>query len=102
MITTEQILQERGSRYGEFEDVAKVTQALYQTLMQTYYTTHGGQAATPLPAYTAEALHMICNKLARIVCGDPSYRDNYVDISGYAVLVDTILAKQEAATVTAE
>lgn len=102
MESTEQILQERGSRYGEFENVARVTQAVYQTLMQTYYATHGGQAATPLPAYTAEALHMICSKLARIVCGDPSYRDNFADISGYAVLVDNILAKQEVVPVTAE
>ena len=34
------------------------------------------------------ALDMICNKMARIVNGDPSYIDNWHDISGYATLVE--------------
>ena len=29
---------------------------------------------------------MICNKLARIACGDPMYEDSWRDIAGYAML----------------
>ena len=34
------------------------------------------------------ALDMICNKMARIVNGDPNYIDNWHDICGYATLVE--------------
>ena len=34
------------------------------------------------------ALDMICNKMARIVNGDPNYIDNWHDIAGYATLVE--------------
>ena len=87
MTTIDTTLAERGSRYGEFAHVAQLTEALYQTYMQTYYQTHGGNQATPLPPYIATAVHMICNKLARSACGDPFYDDNYRDIAGYAELV---------------
>ena len=96
--TTEEILQQRGSRYGEFVQVANLTQALHQTLMQTYYNTHGGAGASPLPAYIIESWHMICNKLARAACGDPYYIENFKDISGYSTLVATELGKQDGAT----
>lgn len=86
-----QTLAERGSRYGDFEHVARLTQTLYQSYMQTYFATHGGAQAQPLPPYIAESVHMICNKLARSACGDPLYDDNYRDIAGYSQLVVDIL-----------
>jgi hypothetical protein len=40
-----------------------------------------------------ESLAMICQKMARIVNGDPFYRDSWHDIVGYARLIDTKLEK---------
>lgn len=59
--------------------------------MQTYYQTHGGNQATPLPPYIATAVHMICNKLARSACGDPLYDDSWQDIIIYAQEVLNLL-----------
>ena len=33
------------------------------------------------------ALDLICNKIARIVSGDSTYHDSWIDIAGYAKLV---------------
>lgn len=30
---------------------------------------------------------MICHKMARIINGDPNYRDSWDDVAGYATLV---------------
>lgn len=38
------------------------------------------------------SLFMICNKMARIVNGDPNYIDNWHDIAGYATLVEQELS----------
>jgi hypothetical protein len=40
-----------------------------------------------LAADQANALHMICSKLARIANGDPNYADSWRDVAGYATLV---------------
>jgi hypothetical protein len=39
-----------------------------------------------LPPAQAEALDMIITKMARIICGDASHKDHWVDIAGYALL----------------
>lgn len=81
------ILDERGSRYGEFINHAALSQTLKNTIMQHYLQTHGGNEAQPLPAYMVESISMICHKLARIANGDPTYSDSWIDIEGYARLV---------------
>jgi len=40
-----------------------------------------------MPCYMRESIHMIQQKVARIICGDPFERDHWVDIMGYAALV---------------
>lgn len=75
---THNIIAERGKRYGNFNDVAMMSQSLKTTLHHTN---------TSLSATQWEAVDMICVKLARICAGvDPSYHDNWQDIAGYAVL----------------
>jgi len=81
------ILDERGSRYGDFDTHSVLSQTLKNTIMQHYFQTHGGENAQPLPAYMVESLSMICHKLARIANGDPFYSDSWVDIEGYSRLV---------------
>lgn len=83
----EDTLNERGDRYGNFANHSALSQTLRNTIMQHYFQVHGGAEATPLPPYMAEALTMICHKLARIANGDPHYDDSWRDIAGYATLV---------------
>lgn len=75
-----EILQER-ERYGPFKD----TCLIYQTLI------HAWDSALHALGISLEAEHqtsadMIFMKLARMANGDPHYPDNWLDISGYALL----------------
>ena len=74
-------LEQRGARYGEFKDVAATTYALQEILRDAKNHEH-------MTDDQVIALDMICNKMARIVNGDPSYIENWHDISGYATLVE--------------
>ena len=78
-------LEQRGSRYGKFKDVAATTYALQEILRNAKNHEH-------MTDDQVIALDMICNKMARIVNGDPSYIDNWHDISGYATLVEQELS----------
>ena len=74
-------LEQRGERYGKFKDVAATTYALQEILRNAKNHEH-------MTDDQVIALDMICNKMARIVNGDPNYIDNWHDISGYATLVE--------------
>lgn len=76
----EAILDERGSRYGEYVYNASTSIAL-QAVLET------GTSIEALLPHHKYALQMISGKLARIVNGDPNYEDNWADIAGYAELV---------------
>jgi|SaaInlStandDraft_6_1057023.scaffolds.fasta_scaffold05596_8 hypothetical protein len=73
------VLAERGSRYGEFKDNARVSQNIKVAMQDGRWS--------ELPADKAEALEMIAHKMARIINGDPEYIENFRDIAGYATLV---------------
>jgi len=76
----ELILEEREARYGDFRDVAQISQSILDNLRT-------GASYYELDYDQLEALAMISNKLARIVNGDVTYEDSWRDISGYATLV---------------
>ena len=80
--TIQDTLKERGKRYGEFKDHALVTQKL-KYVMQTFDRTKWDR----LSEDKKEALEMIQHKIGRILNGDSSYIDSWVDIAGYAQLV---------------
>jgi hypothetical protein len=42
-----------------------------------------------------ESLDMISNKIARIVNGNPSEPDHWIDIAGYATLIANRLIKED-------
>ena len=73
------ILAERGKRYGDFIDHAAISQHLKESM-----ACPGWQE---LSCDQKEALEMIVHKIARILNGDPNYADSWVDIAGYAKLV---------------
>lgn len=75
-------LTERGSRYGTFFEQAKVVQRLKEVISEELE-----KRRKLLAPDQQEALAMICNKLGRIINGDPDYTDSWVDIAGYAKLV---------------
>ena len=84
-------LQERGSRYGEFEDHAAVTQGIKQAMQDS-------KNWDSLEYDMVEALEMVAHKIGRILNGDPSYIDSWTDIIGYTRLVEKrLIAEQESA-----
>jgi hypothetical protein len=76
----QEILAERGSRYGKFANHARIAQGLQETLhiMPNWPT---------MDYDMKQALIVITDKIARMGNGDPFYEDNWVDIIGYATLV---------------
>jgi len=79
----EHTLIERGKRYGDFLDHARICQALKAVMVMTDGTNY--QALTP---DKKQALDVIADKIARILSGDPEYKDNWHDIQGYAKLAE--------------
>lgn len=76
------ILTERGSRYGTFTGHAEISQAI-KRVCNMFAEARG----TELADDQCEALSMIAHKIARILNGDPDYADSWIDIAGYAQLV---------------
>lgn len=77
---TEQLITERGSRYGKFKDGAEIMQELKGVMRDV----DGWHNLTPSQR---EALDMIQHKIGRILNGDPTYDDSWKDIAGYATLI---------------
>ena len=84
--SVDRTLAERGARYGKFEDHAKIAQGLQDQLRKWKGWDH-------LAPDQKQALTTICDKIARILNGDPDYIDNWHDIQGYAKLVEDRLQK---------
>lgn len=89
-MSVNEILHERGNRYGEFTTHAGLSQAI-----KTAMWSHDGWL--DLSAAQREALEMVAHKVARIINGNPDYADSWVDIAGYAQLVADRLNREGAA-----
>jgi FKBP-type peptidyl-prolyl cis-trans isomerase (trigger factor) len=76
------ILNERGSRYGNFFDHATITYRLKE-VARNFAEEKGKTFAVD----QCEAMDMIFHKIGRILNGDPNYADSWIDIAGYAKLV---------------
>lgn len=75
------ILKERGDRYGDFTDHARICQG-FKTVM---WDARDGWERLTDPQ--KQALEVIADKIARILNGDPQYLDSWQDIIGYTQLV---------------
>jgi hypothetical protein len=84
-------LNERGKRYGDFDDHAIITQSLKGVMGAT----KGWKRLTPAQR---ESLEMIQHKIGRILNGDPNYADSWHDIAGYAKLVEDLLTRSSSQT----
>ena len=74
------VLAERGNRYGAFRSHAEITQALKRIM-------HHAPKWRNLTPSQKEAMEMIAHKMGRMLNGDVTYKDNVVDIIGYATLM---------------
>lgn len=77
----EDTLTERGRRYGEFSEHARITQNLKRAMADS-------PNWPTLPDDMKEALQMVAHKIGRILNGDPDYADSWHDIIGYVRLVE--------------
>ena len=91
MSDVDSTLNERGARYGNYSDVAGMTQQLMAIV-------ESGANYEHLNAEQKTSLFMICNKIARAVNGDPNYIENWHDIAGYSTLIEKSLMTTEGAT----
>ena len=80
VMNVEEILINRGGRYGSFRDGAQISQSLKEvmTAQDNWHLLSNDKK---------ESLQMIVLKISRILNGDAEYRDSWDDISGYAQLV---------------
>ena len=76
------ILAQRGLRYGKFKYQAQLCQELKRVMVR-----HASAVGTEFTDSQWEALEMIAHKIARIVNGDPNHVDSWTDVAGYAKLV---------------
>lgn len=80
MADIEMTLAERGSRYGEFAEHARITQNIKIAMADS-------PNWQKLAADQKEALEMLAHKMGRILNGDPDYHDSWHDIIGYTKLI---------------
>lgn len=74
------ILSTREMTHGSYVEQSTASQTLKRLCEQA-------RNWEQMPCYMRESIHMIQQKVARIICGDPFERDHWVDIMGYAALV---------------
>jgi hypothetical protein len=86
MNNTNDLLKERGDRYGSFKTHARLTQDFKRVMSSSPNWYH-------LSDVHKEGLEMVVHKIARALNGDENYDDNYKDIMGYTQLIINELPK---------
>jgi hypothetical protein len=89
MSITDQILNEREQTHGIYREVASYS----QTFKQLMRTSRNWERLDPVQAQTLE---LEADKIARILCGDPSHLDHWRDGAGYFELVVRDLEQAQA------
>lgn len=79
-----EVLQQRGNRYGDFRGHASITQAIKRAMSFS-------PNWASLSDDKKEALEMVAHKIGRILNGDPEYKDSWTDMIGYTKLVEDTL-----------
>lgn len=73
------LLAERAKTHGDFVHHARLSQIIKNDMRD-------GIRWRELSMYQRESLDMIANKIARILTGNPHFKDHWDDIAGYALL----------------
>jgi hypothetical protein len=88
-MNVDQILSDREQTHGQYREMAGYAQAIKQ-LMRT------SRNWNRLDVGQAQALEVVADKVARILCGDPSFLDHWQDGAGYFELVARDLVEAQA------
>lgn len=88
MTDINQTLSDRGKRYGEFKEHARITQNIKRAMVDS-------PNWASLSDDKKETLEMIAHKVGRILNGDPEYSDSWHDIVGYTKLVENEIVRKE-------
>ena len=83
--SVDEVLKERGTRYGTFINQAGIAQGIHKII--SFGMSVSGKTVQDFSVDELEAINMIVNKLARIVNGDPHYSDSWRDVAGYATFL---------------
>ena len=82
------VLKTRELTYGSYQDNAQIIQAL-KFNVRTFSGWSGMSAAQK------QSIDMIFTKIGRIITGDPDHLDSWIDIKGYAELIEEIIVKEQ-------
>jgi hypothetical protein len=78
--TVTQVLVERGKDYGDYASKAQFIQGVK-------YLMRNSPSWEAMDADMRESMEMIAHKMGRTLYGNPTHKDNFLDIAGYAKLV---------------
>jgi hypothetical protein len=78
-MNSEQVLSERGMTHGKFSDNARNGQALRDLFRQSPHW-------ADMDPVCREALDMMACKISRILSGQATFADHWLDIEGYSAL----------------
>jgi len=74
------VLEERGKDYGDYASKAQFIQGVKHLM-------RASPSWEAMDADMRESMEMIAHKMGRVLYGDSTHKDNFVDIAGYAKLV---------------
>lgn len=78
--TIERVLAERGEDYGDYASKAQFIQGVKHLMRSS-------PSWGAMDADMRESMEMIAHKMGRTLYGNPTHKDNFLDIAGYAKLV---------------
>lgn len=103
VLTTDTVLDQRGTQYGKFSHHAIITQLLKSIIrgedinLDEYAEVQAALKAkfASMPANMREAMDMTMHKYGRILNGNHNYQDSWTDVCGYNRLVDKKLGGED-------
>lgn len=84
---TKRLLEKRSTTHGAYKENARGAQAIKSAM-------RAERRWSELSDVQKESLEMIATKIGRILAGNPSEKDHWDDIAGYATLVSNYIAQK--------
>lgn len=85
-MSADAVIEDREESHGDYRQQAQFAQLLKGLF-------HGHKRWSGLPAEQRESVDMIIVKLSRIMAGNSSEPDHWIDIAGYATMIHNLLTK---------
>ena len=81
------VLKDRQVTHGDYTDSARISQTLKRVISEELIHRMERQQP-PLTYIQKESLDMMMLKIGRIIAGESSFADHWIDISGYAEIAN--------------